>query len=244
MKTIHKIFNENSNNMNALEDNSVHLVVTSPPYPMISMWDEMFSDMNPKITTVLSTDPTLAFELMHQELDKVWTELYRVVDNGCFVCINIGDATRTTNGVFQIFMNSARIINKMTTLGFVALPQILWRKPTNAPNKYMGSGMFPAGAYVTLEHEYILILRKSGKRMFRSPEEKRRRRESAYFWEERNRWFSDIWDLKGAGQEMNAQDPRHRSAAFPFLLPFRLINMYSLLGDTVLDPFLGTATTT
>ena len=79
----------------------------------------------------------------------------------------------------------------MLELGFTALPCILWRKQTNAPNKLMGSGMLPAGAYVTLEYEYVLILRKGPKREFSRDEDKKRRLESVIFWEERNIWFSD-----------------------------------------------------
>jgi DNA modification methylase len=129
-------------------------------------------------------------------------------------------------------------------LGFNALPEILWRKQTNAPNKFMGSGMLPAGAYVTLEHEHILILRKGAKRQFNDEENKMRRQESAFFWEERNLWFSDIWeDLKGTRQNNIDKKIRERSGAFPFELAYRLINMFSLKEDTVLDPFLGTGTT-
>jgi DNA modification methylase len=119
----------------------------------------------------------------------------------------------------------------------------LWRKPTNAPNKFMGSGMLPAGAYVTLEHETILVARKGGKRAFLTAAEKNLRRESAYFWEERNRWFSDVWtDLRGTGQSM-AGGGRSRSAAFPFEVPYRLISMFSIKTDRVVDPFMGTGST-
>jgi len=105
--------------------------------------------------------------------------------------------------------------------------------------------MLPAGAYVTLEHEYILILRKGPKREFKKEKEKRIRRESAIFWEERNSWFSDVWfDVKGTPQALNDKDARNRSAAYPFEVVYRLINMYSAKNDTVLDPFLGTGTTT
>jgi len=105
--------------------------------------------------------------------------------------------------------------------------------------------MLPAGAYVTLEHEYILILRKGPKREFKKEEDKKTRRESAIFWEERNRWFSDVWfDVKGTPQALNDKDVRKRSAAYPFEVVYRLINMYSAKDDTVLDPFLGTGTTT
>ena len=103
--------------------------------------------------------------------------------------------------------------------------------------------MLPAGAYVTLEHEHILIFRKGGKRQFLSTDNKKHRSESAFFWEERNQWFSDIWDMKGVSQKMQAGLTRERSAAYPFELPYRLIQMYSLQGDTVFDPFLGTGTT-
>jgi modification methylase len=132
----------------------------------------------------------------------------------------------------------------MLKIGFSALPTIIWRKQTNAPNKFMGSGMFPPGAYVTLEHEYILILRKGSKMSFKTEAEKIKRRESAFFWEERNSWFSDVWmDLKGTSQKLNDNRIRFRSAAFPFELPYRLINMFSVKGGIVLDPFLGTGTT-
>jgi len=126
-------------------------------------------------------------------------------------------------------------------MGYSILPSIIWKKETNKPTKFMGSGMLPPNAYVTLEHEHILIFRKGHKREF-SKEETRKRRESAYFWEERNKWFSEIWeDLKGAPQKSNNLE---KTAAYPTKLVYRLINMYSIQGDTILDPFLGTGTTT
>jgi len=73
---------------------------------------------------------------------------------------------------------------------------------------------------------------------------KKCRKESSYFWEERNVWFSDIWKLKGVRQLLNDKNTRNRSAAFPFELAYRLINMHSIREDTVLDPFAGTGTTT
>ncbi len=108
----------------------------------------------------------------------------------------------------------------------------------------MGSGMLPCGAYITLEHETVLILRKPQKREFKNEHEKQNRRQSSYFWEERNIWFSDIWMLNGARQELNSKDVRKRSGAFPLEIPFRLINMFSSKSDIVLDPFTGTGTTT
>ncbi len=245
MQTHHRVvFGDSRKKLRTFPDGSIDLVVTSPPYPMIEMWDEPFGGLNPEILPYLEQgDYRAAFESMHLVLDGVWNELYRVMKAGGIACINVGDAVRTFNGRFQLFPNHSRILGQFAEIGFDVLPAILWRKQTNAPNKFMGSGMLPAGAYVTLEHEYILIFRKGGKRTFDSPEEKLRRRESGYFWEERNRWFSDHWDFKGAAQGIGGKKLRNRSAAFPFLLPFRLINMYSLSGDTVLDPFLGTATT-
>ena len=156
----------------------------------------------------------------------------------------IGDATRTLGDQFGLYPNHARILQHLRKCGFTALPDILWRKPTNAPNKFMGSGVLPVGAYVTLEHEYILIARKGARRVFSSEREKKKRRESALFWEERNVWYSDVWtDLTGTGQGLSPGTARSRSAAYPFELAYRLINMFSLRNDTVLDPFLGTGTT-
>ena len=248
--TRHGISLSDSRKMHSLADDSIDLVVTSPPYPMIEMWDVQFASVDAAIGTALSNeDGGRAFGLMHAALDEVWSECHRILRPGGLACINIGDATRKIGGEFRLFSNHSRILQKMASLGFSILPDILWRKPTNAPNKFLGSGMLPAGAYVTYEHEYILIVRKGGPRRF-SPEEKARRRRSAFFWEERNVWFSDVWvDLVGARQplgneEVDVREARARSAAFPFELAYRLIQMHSLIGDTVLDPFLGTGTTT
>ena len=246
MKSIHHIYFANSQNMSNTPSDSVDLVVTSPPYPMIGMWDVLFSKQNALINKALTDNKGLtAFELMHEHLDLIWNESWRVLKKGGFACINIGDATRTINGTFMLYPNHAKIISSMLKIGFNSLPEILWRKQTNAPNKFMGSGMLPAGAYVTLEHEHILIFRKGEKREFKKNSEKINRRNSSFFWEERNSWFSDIWtDLKGTFQNLSDDKVRKRSAAFPIEVPYRLINMFSVKGDTVLDPFLGTGTTT
>jgi DNA modification methylase len=245
MKSIHKIYFKDSKKMTVIPSSSVHLAVTSPPYPMIEMWDDMFGRQDVNIKEALhNKDGYEAFELMHRQLDRTWQELYRILISGGFACINIGDATRTIGDEFRLYSNHARILTALIKAGFSALPLILWRKPTNAPNKFMGSGMLPAGAYVTLEHEYILIVRKGPKRKFDSAGEKQTRRESALFWEERNNWFSDVWlGLIGTQQKMKKDSARLRSGAFPFELAYRLVNMYSAKGDTVVDPFLGTGTT-
>ncbi len=228
-----------------IEEETIDLIVTSPPYPMVEMWDEIFSKQENRISSHLSAgNGREAFQLMHEVLDKAWAESYRVLRPGGIACINIGDATRTLNGNFQLYSNHSRILNSCLNLGFASLPDILWRKPTNAPNKFMGSGMLPVGAYVTYEHEYILILRKGDRREFKSVTEKEARRKSAFFWEERNVWFSDIWfDIRGAGQDLVEKTTRQRSAAYPFELAYRLICMFSINGDIVLDPFVGTGTT-
>jgi len=226
-----------------IQDNSVDLVVTSPPYPMIEMWDEIMGKQNPKILKSLQNEPDTAFELMHAELDKVWHECFRVIRSGGFLCINIGDATRTINGKFKLYNNHSRVSKACMDMGFIGLPNIIWRKQTNAPNKFMGSGMLPCGAYVTLEHEWILIFRKGEKREFKTSDAKLVRMKSSFFWEERNVWFSDVWDVKGTKQKLQSNSSRERSAAFPFEIPYRLINMFSQKDDMVLDPFLGTGTT-
>ena len=245
MKTTHKIHFQDAQNLKEIPSESVDLIVTSPPYPMIGMWDDSFSHQNPEIQKALACgDGKQACELMHKILDSVWNEMYRVLKDGRFACINIGDATRKLRDDFCMYPNHARILNYLLNIGFSALPDILWRKQTNAPNKFMGSGMLPAGAYVTLEHEYILIVRKGSKREFKIEDEKENRRESALFWEERNIWYSDVWtDIKGAKQNLSNPMSRLRSGAFPFNLAYRLINMYSVKGDVILDPFLGTGTT-
>ena len=245
MITNHKIIFKDSRQIAELPDESIDLVVTSPPYPMIEMWDQIFTNQNKNIGEAIDKENgPVAFELMHRELDKVWDELFRVLKDGAIACINIGDATRTIDSYFALYTNHSRIQTYMQKLGFSALPAILWRKQTNAPNKFMGSGMMPPGAYVTLEHEYVLIFRKGNKKEFKTSKDKKRRLESSFFWEERNVWFSDVWmDLKGTSQNLFDSKTRNRSAAFPFELPYRLINMFSIKGDTVLDPFLGIGTT-
>ena len=242
MITKHLVMNTAASEMHSIDSMSVALVVTSPPYPMIEMWDECFCQQDREIKTYLQKGlSAVAFERMHHILDQVWQEVDRVLMPGGIVCVNIGDATRTINGVFQMFSNHNRIISAFGKMEYCVLPDIIWRKPSNSPNKFLGSGMYPAGAYVTYEHEYILIFRKGGKRLFTSNKDMRQK--SAYFWEERNVWFSDLWEIKGIKQKLVDTKGRERSAAFPFEIPYRLINMYSIYGDTVLDPFVGTGTT-
>jgi DNA modification methylase len=246
MDTTTSVHLKDASSMDEVPDESVQLIVTSPPYPMIEMWDDQFRRHDPVIGDALdSSDGQEAFDRMHQQLREVWQECARVLQAGGIACVNVGDATRKIGGDFQLFPNHVHITHDLLDLGLTQLPGILWRKPTNSAAKFMGSGMLGLNAYVTLEHEHILVFRKGGTRTT-SGDETDARRESAYFWEERNRWFSDVWtDLKGVRQGIDPehQELRTRSGAFPLELPLRLIEMYSVYGDTVLDPFWGTGTT-
>jgi site-specific DNA-methyltransferase (cytosine-N4-specific) len=248
METTHRVRVGDSREL-TLPEESVELVVTSPPYPMVEMWDDIFTELDPAVGDHLDAGAgDGAFEAMHAVLDSVWRELDRVLAPGGIVCVNVGDATRTLER-FRVYRNHARIADTFERLGFEPLPDILWRKPTNSAAKFMGSGMVPPNAYVTLEHEHILVFRNGPRREFEPGVD--RRYESAYFWEERNRWFSDLWtDVTGERQALDSDTDEHpgandreRSGAFPLEIPYRLICMYSLYGDTVLDPFLGTGTT-
>ena len=244
METHHRVATGDARDLDGIDDDAVELVVTSPPYPMIELWDDVFADLDPAVgDAVAAGDGAAAFELMHGVLDDVWAEVARVLVDGGLACVNVGDATRTVDGSFRVYQNHARIVEAFETLGFDPLPEILWRKPGNAAAKFMGSGMVPPNAYVTQEHEYILVFRNGpDSRSFEPGAD--RRYEAAYFWEERNRWFSDVWTgVGGTKQDLDHGNLRDRAAAYPVAIPYRLVNMYSVYGDTVLDPFWGTGTT-
>ena len=140
MQTEHRFIFQDSRKLDQINDQSIQLVVTSPPYPMIEMWDRTFTGLNGKIGSALfKGDYHASFELMHRELDKVWKELYRVLQPD--------DLPVSTSGTLpgQLAQNFSRF---PTTIGFCRLsgssgfilPLILWRKQTNAPTKFMGSG--------------------------------------------------------------------------------------------------------
>jgi site-specific DNA-methyltransferase (cytosine-N4-specific) len=253
LTTEHKIMIGNSQQMPELADSSVHLMVTSPPYPMIKMWDDLFGRINPQIAQLwreLKTDcreetVMKIYESMHESLAKVWREAHRVLIDGGIACINIGDATRTVNGKFRLFPNHSRIIEHCEKIGFTTLPYVLWKKPTTKPKykgkgAFLGSGFLPPNAYVTLDCEFILIFRKGKLRQFASHDPNRY--ESAFTKKERDEWFSQIWDITGTRQ--TESQLARRVAAFPEEIASRLIRMFSVKGDTVLDPFLGSGTTT
>ena len=222
-----------SRRMSEVTDGSVHLTVTSPPYPMVSIWDDFFGEASAK-----------SYDDMHEYLNETWREIRRVLIPGGIACVNIGDATRTSNGIFHLYPNHSRIIENFEKLGFVTLPYVLWKKPTNRPHykgkgAFLGSGFLPPNAYVTLDMEYILIFRKGPLRSF--PPRDARRYDSKFTKKERDEWFSQVWTVPGARQ--NLEGLERRVAAFPEEIPRRLIRMFSILGDTILDPFLGSGTT-
>jgi DNA modification methylase len=253
MPTEHKIILGNSQQMPEIADSSIQLMVTSPPYPMIKMWDNQFSTINPQIATLWQTlqansqEETVnqIYDAMHETLAKVWREAFRVLVDSGIACINIGDATRTINGKFRLFPNHSRIIENCEKTGFTTLPYILWKKPTTKPKykgkgAFLGSGFLPPNAYVTLDCEFILIFRKGKLRKF-APHDKRRY-ESAFTKKQRDEWFTQIWDITGTRQTQSQIE--RRIAAYPDEIADRLIRMFSVKGDTVLDPFLGSGTTT
>ncbi|MDD2189341.1 MAG: DNA methyltransferase, partial [Eubacteriales bacterium] len=141
--TKHEILIGNSNDISGIADKSVNLIITSPPYPMIKMWDAMFSQQDPQIAEDLEKGQGLqAFYKMHDLLNAVWKECNRVLADNGFMCINVGDATRTINGDFKLYSNHTQIINHFLSMEYSVLPDIHWRKQSNAPNKFMGSGMY------------------------------------------------------------------------------------------------------
>ncbi|HZY94005.1 MAG TPA: site-specific DNA-methyltransferase [Candidatus Bathyarchaeia archaeon] len=219
--------------MTSVPDSSVHLVVTSPPYPMVAIWDDFFA-----------TESSTTYDQMHSYLDQVWREVARILAPGGIACINIGDATRTVAGVFRLYPNHSRIIESFEKLGLVTLPYLLWKKPTTKPHykgkgAFLGSGFLPPNAYVTIDMEHILIFRNGPPRKFESKDATRYT--SKYTKKERDEWFSQVWNIKGARQNLDGFE--RRIAAFPEEIPRRLIRMFSITGDTVVDPFLGSGTT-
>lgn len=228
----HWVIMGDSRRMEELQDESVHLVVTSPPYPMVAIWDDFFVEVEAR-----------TYSQMHRYLDQVWAEVERVLVPGGLACVNIGDATRTRDNIFRLYPNHSRVIESFENLGLVTLPYVLWKKPTTKPQykgkgAFLGSGFLPPNAYVTLDMEYILIFRKGGPRSFRPKDPQRY--SSKFTKAERDNWFSQVWSVTGSRQ--NVEGLGRRIAAFPDEIPRRLIRMFSIVGDLVLDPFLGSGT--
>ena len=214
-------YNKSSGNMCELEDKSVHLIITSPPYPMIKKWDKMFGIVN--------------FQYQHRQLLHSWEECQRVLVDGGIMCVNIGDATRSMGKFgFWCFPNYAKNAMDMFNLGMTPLIPIFWKKISNRPNAFLGSGFLPPNAYISQDHEYIAIFRKGNLRKFKPKDENRYA--SSFTKEERDLWFRQTWEIPGAKGSK-------QSSKFPTEIPRRLIRMFSVIGDTVLDPFCGHKTT-
>lgn len=214
------IYNKSSENMSEIADKSAHLIVTSPPYPMIEKWDELFG----------KTD----FWGQHSILGNTWRECDRILADGGIACINIGDATRTVDSNFCCYPNYAATVLMFAGMHFTPLIPIFWKKISNRPNAFLGSGFLPPNGYVSQDCEYIAILRKGTLRRFKANDENRKA--SAFTKPERDLWFQQIWEIPGARGAKG-------TSAFPYEIPMRLIRMFSLIGETVVDPFCGSGTT-
>ena len=222
-----RVLNGDARQLSGIRRGSVELVVTSPPYPMIPQWDDQFRSLGAH-----------DYPAMLRVLADAWKACHRALVPGGILAVVIGDALRRGEDGFRLWPNHAATLLDAERVGFRPLPYVLWKKPTNRPNAYLGSGFLPPNAYVTLDCEYVLLFRKGDLRRF--PARDCRRAASRFSREERDRWFSQVWaDIRGARQSGTAG----RTGAFPPELAARLIRMFSVVGDTVLDPFAGTGTT-
>lgn len=226
--TIHKLINGDSRCMSLIPDQSVQLIVTSPPYWQLKDYgsDEQigFND---------------TYEQYINNLNLVWSECYRVLSKGCRLCINVGDqfARSVYYGRYKVIPIHSEIIRFCETIGFDYMGSIVWQKPTNmhtsGGQKVMGSYPYPRNGIVKIDFEHILLFKKDGKPPVVSHSV---RQQSAMTDEEWQSYFSSHWTFGGARQDGHI-------AVFPEELPKRLIKMYSFVGDTILDPFIGSGTT-
>jgi len=228
LKTFHKIINGDSRQMNLLPDNSVHLVITSPPYWQLKDY---------------GSDEQIGFNESYENyinnLNLVWKECHRVLHPGCRLCINIGDqfARSVYYGRYKVIPIRTEIIKFCETIGFDYMGAIIWQKVTTTNTTggatIMGSFPYPRNGILKLDYEFILIFKKLGNPPKPTPEQKKL---SAMTKDEWNEYFSGHWNFAGVKQNGHL-------AMFPEELPARLIKMFSFVGDTVLDPFLGSGTT-
>ena len=228
--TLHRLINGDARDLSFLEDESVHLVVTSPPYWNLKRYNE-----NPDQLGHFQD-----YEAFLAELEKVWQHVLRIlVPGGRLVCV-VGDVcvARRSFGRHLVFPLHADICVICRRLGFDNLNPIVWHKIANAsyevPNgsKFLGKPYEP-NAIIKNDMEFILMQRKPGG--YRKPTGAQREA-SKLTKEEFQRWFQQIWNITGAST-------KHHPAPFPLELAMRLVRMFSFVGDTVLDPFCGSGTT-
>lgn len=227
-KTRHKIIIGDSRHMDEMKDNSVHLVVTSPPY-----WQ--LKDYGVKNQIGFHD----SYKEYIEHLNKVWHECYRVLHPGCRLCVNIGDqfARAVIYGRYKVIPIRTEITKYCESIGFDYMGAIIWQKVTTCKTTggatVMGSYPYPRGGIIKIDYEFILIFKKLGKDPKVSKEIKEK---SKLTQEEWNTYFNGHWNFPGEKQKGHI-------AMFPSELPRRLIKMFSFCGDVVLDPFLGSGTT-
>ncbi|MFA6335235.1 MAG: DNA methyltransferase [Bacteroidales bacterium] len=227
-KTKHTIINGDSRQMSELQNESVHLIVTSPPY-----WQ--LKDYGTENQIGFHDD----YETYINYLNLTWNECHRVLHKGCRLCINIGDqfARSTYYGRYKIIPIHSEIIKFCEMIGFDFMGQIIWQKTTTMNTSggasIMGSYPNPRNGIVKLDFEYILLFKKQGNSPIPTKDQKDN---SVMTNEEWNKYFNGHWYFSGAKQDKHL-------AMFPEELPHRLIKMFSFPGETVLDPFMGSGTT-
>ena len=226
--TKHRIIIGDSRHMGELKDKSVQLVITSPPY-----WQLKDYGINDQIGFNDS------YENYINNLNLVWNECYRVLDNGCRLCVNIGDqfARSVYYGRYKVIPIRTEIIKFCECIGFDYMGAIIWQKKTTTNTTggatIMGSFPTPRNGILSIDYEFILLFKKLGTPKKPDREMKEASKMSKEEWKE---YFSGHWNFGGAKQDGHI-------AMFPEELPKRLIKMFAFVGDTVLDPFLGSGTT-
>lgn len=228
-ETTHQVIIGDSRRMAALADASVDLVVTSPPYWSIKDYGHESQIGHEQ-----------GYEEYLQAVQQVMGECLRALRPGCRMAINIGDQylRASEHGRYRIQPIPADLTIRAQALGFDFMGSIIWRKisttNTTGGGALMGSMYLPRDGHITYEHEYILLFRKQGKWQRPSAEVCEK---SLLTKEQRLTWFRGVWD------DVRPERQRGHVAMFPVALPERLIRMYSFWGQTVLDPFLGSGTT-
>lgn len=223
-----KVIFGDSRNMIEIQENSIDLVVTSPPYWHIKDYH---------IKNQIGYGQSLHEYL--KSLYLVWKECYRVLKPGSRLCINIGDQflRSIVYGKYKIAPIHSEVIIQCEKIGFDYMGSIIWQKKTTMNTtggaNVMGSYPYPPNGMIEIDYEFILIFKKPGKKVAPSREIKELSKLSKEEWKE---YFSGHWKFSGEKQIMH-------EAMFPEELPKRLIKMFSFVGDTVLDPFLGSGTT-